>query len=83
MELEERLVLRNAENELRESECHEMEERELRYWAKFREAFRKWPDVIARLDDPVAIEDRIRQRRAGGRRIGRSWTMHRPGCAAA
>ncbi len=64
MTFEEWLAVRNAEDEVRERERCELEEREIRYYAKFREVFRKWPDVVARLDEPVPIEERIRQRRA-------------------
>ena len=64
MTFEERLAVRNADCEAEERKRCELEEREIRYYAKFREAFRKWPDVVARLDEPVPIEDRIRQRRA-------------------
>ena len=60
----ERLAIRNAEDEVRETERCKLEEREIRYYAEFREVFRRWPDVVARLDEPVPIEDRIRQRRA-------------------
>jgi hypothetical protein len=64
MTLEELLAARNAENDLREKEKCDTEEREIRYYARFRETFRKWPDVVAHLDEPVPIEERIRQRRA-------------------
>jgi len=64
MTFEQWLALRNAENEVRERERCELEEREIRYYARFREMFGKWPDVVAYLDEPVPIEERIRQRRA-------------------
>ena len=64
MTFEEWLAKRNAEYEAEEQQRSELEEREIRYWARFREAFRMWPDLVAQLDEPVPIEARIRQRRA-------------------
>ena len=63
MTFEEWLAVRNADYEAEERKRCELEEREIRYYAEFREVFRRWPDVVARLDEPVPIEDRIRQRR--------------------
>ena len=64
MTFDEWFAMRNADYEAEERKRCALEEREIRYWAGFREAFRKWPDLVARLDEPVPIEDRIRQRRA-------------------
>jgi hypothetical protein len=56
MTVDEGLANRNA--------AHEAEERAIQHLAKSRNAFHMWPDLIARLGEPIPIEERIRQRRA-------------------
>jgi predicted nucleotidyltransferase component of viral defense system len=66
-------------DEAREIKTRALEDREIRFHVRFREALRRWPDLLARLDEPIPWEERILQRREAraARRQERDTTLRR------